>query len=76
MMKKGLIIGLVLVVVLAGIVALWGVGVSNAEIRLANRGRKAMRRICWGEYTRSWVIRRRGGSSLKRRLGAGRRFWT
>ena len=54
-MKKGLIIGLVLVVVLAGIVALWGIGVSNDEVRLANRG-NAQQENCDAYFDKMWKI--------------------
>jgi tetratricopeptide (TPR) repeat protein len=48
---------------------------AENNAKSAYGGRRGMRRICWGRYTRSGVIRRMGGSGLKRRLGAGRRFW-
>lgn len=54
-MKKGLIIGLVLVVVLAGIVTMWSVGVSNAEVRLANRG-EAQQENCEAFFDKMWNI--------------------
>ena len=55
MMKKGLIIGLVLVAVFAGIVAIWGVGVSNDEVRTVNRG-NAQQESCEAFFDKMWKI--------------------
>ena len=53
--RTGLWIALGLIVVFVGIVALWGVGVSNTEVRLANRG-NAQQENCEAYFDKMWKI--------------------
>jgi hypothetical protein len=54
-MKKGLLIGVGLVVVIGVITALWAIGVSNAEVRLANRG-NAQQEACDAYFDKMWKV--------------------
>ena len=53
--KKGLWITLALVVLIGGIIAIWAVGVSNDEVRLANRG-NAQQENCDAYFDKMWKI--------------------
>lgn len=54
-MKKGLIIVVVLVLVIAGITAMWGVGVSNTEIETVALG-EAQEKSCEAFHDKMWKV--------------------
>ena len=54
-MKKTLLIIVGVVVLFIGIIAMWGVGVSNNEIRLAERG-NAQQESCEAFFDKMWNI--------------------
>lgn len=54
-MKKGLLITLVVVVVVGGVLAMWGVGVSNSEKKLVNKI-EAQQEATEVFYTKLWEI--------------------
>lgn len=54
-MKKGLFIGLGVVVVIAIFIAVWAIGVSNSEIRLKNTG-EAQQEVCEAYFDKVWKI--------------------
>lgn len=54
-MKKGLLITLVVVVVVGGVLTMWGVGVSNSEKKLVNKI-EAQQEATEVFYTKLWEI--------------------
>lgn len=54
-MKKGVLIGLGIIIITGVLVAIWAIGVSNAEVRLANRG-DAQQENCDAYFDKMWKI--------------------
>lgn len=54
-MKKGLLITLGVVVIFAASLVMWGIGVSNGEIKLRNRG-NAQQEACAAYFDKVWKV--------------------